>query len=56
MHEIDEYQVTYQKPLSSELLPLLLKMTPLTWNIEEPVELDITEVTVDLDVLVGKGE
>lgn len=56
MHEVEEYRLTYQVPLSSELLPSLLKMTPLTWNKEEPADFDIREVTVDLDILVGKGE
>ncbi|MFD2639532.1 putative RNA methyltransferase [Piscibacillus salipiscarius] len=53
--DIQEERLTYQAPISAELVPFLLKMTPLTWNLNERVDLELKEVTVDVDILVGRG-
>ncbi|MFC7685990.1 putative RNA methyltransferase [Ureibacillus sp. GCM10028918] len=45
-------RITYTLPLSTELVPKLLEMTPLGWHLQEDIAL--TEITIDLDVLVGE--
>ena len=45
-------RITYTMPLSAHLVPKLLEMTPLGWHLQEDISL--TEITIDLDVLVGE--
>ncbi|MCM3388714.1 putative RNA methyltransferase [Ureibacillus chungkukjangi] len=45
-------RITYTMPLEPMLVPKLLEMTPLGWHLEEGISL--TEITIDLDVLVGE--
>lgn len=47
-------RVTYTMPLAAELLPLLLAMTPMGWHKEEDTEVELAEITIDLDILVGR--
>jgi len=45
-------RITYTMPLSEELVPKLLEMTPLGWHLKEGISL--TEITIDLDILIGE--
>lgn len=47
-------RVTYTMPLAAELLPALLEMTPMGWHKAEDTEITLTEITIDLDILVGR--
>lgn len=47
-------RLTYTMPLSRELIPALLAMTPMSWHKAEDSEINLTEITIDLDILVGK--
>ncbi|MDN4495192.1 putative RNA methyltransferase [Ureibacillus aquaedulcis] len=47
-------RITYTVPLSAQLVPKLLEMTPLGWHLQEGISL--TEITIDLDVLVGEHD
>jgi 23S rRNA (guanine745-N1)-methyltransferase len=51
--------LTYTKTLSREELQYLVQMTPLTWNADEKdvekfLEIDQANITVDLDILIGR--
>lgn len=51
--------ISYKFSIDDELLPILIKMTPLTWgeNVEgrdNLSKLDVSAITVDLTILVGK--
>ena len=55
----DKQSLTYTFTLNPALLPHLIRMTPLSWAASEAkvqtiLEMDLTEITVDLDILVGK--
>ncbi|RPF53426.1 putative RNA methyltransferase [Aquisalibacillus elongatus] len=56
MKLVDRKRVTYQMPLNQDLVTSLVKMTPLTWNVEEDLDVELNEITVDLDILVGVRE
>ncbi len=50
--------LSYKHPTTKELMPYLIKMTPLTWGIdkdkiEEALNSDIDEITVDLTIIIG---
>lgn len=47
-------RLTYTMPLTAELIPALLEMTPMGWHKVEDTEVTLTEITIDLDILVGK--
>jgi 23S rRNA (guanine745-N1)-methyltransferase len=54
----DKQSLTYTFTLNPSLLPHLIRMTPLSWAASEAkvqaiLEMDLTEITVDLDILVG---
>lgn len=56
---LDEIHLMYTKKLQQEELEQLVKMTPLAWSakaetIKEFMNRDCAEITVDLDILVGK--
>lgn len=57
---IEEAQnIRYRFPIYKELLPHLIKMTPLTWNErieneERLKKIDISYITVDLKILTGR--
>ncbi|MBU5483287.1 methyltransferase domain-containing protein [Clostridium sp. MSJ-11] len=51
--------INYTFSIDEELLPFLIKMTPLTWGenikgINSSHEIDISSITLDLTILVGK--
>lgn len=56
---LDLIQVKYSKVLKKDELTSLVQMTPLAWSadqikIDQFVNRDSTEITIDLDILVGK--
>ncbi|TFB21360.1 methyltransferase domain-containing protein [Filobacillus milosensis] len=54
MIHVRQERVAYQFKMDSKLFQSLIKMTPLTWNQDvENIE-PIDEITIDLDILVGK--
>ncbi|MFF5996185.1 putative RNA methyltransferase [Lysinibacillus sp. KU-BSD001] len=46
-------RLTYTMPLSADVVPKLLQMTPMGWHIANKDEIVITEITVDLNILIG---
>lgn len=50
---VDVLRITYTMPLEASLVPKLLEMTPMGWHIENRESIQLEEITIDLDVLVG---
>ena len=46
-------RITYTMPLTQELVPQLIEMTPMGWHIENKENVALTEITIDLNILVG---
>ena len=46
-------RITYTMPLASELVRKLLEMTPMGWHIENRDAIKLTEITIDLNILIG---
>lgn len=53
---VEVERLTYTKPLSQELVPKLLEMTPMGWHIENRNDIVLTEITIDVMVLIGSRE
>src|SRR5699024_3032776 len=58
---IDIFEISYTKELNEKHITNLVRMSPLSWNaskddIERILNSDISNTTVDLDVLVGKNK
>lgn len=56
---INTKNINYKFDISKELLPYLIKMTPLTWGesadkLNSILEKDISSITIDLDIIIGK--
>ncbi|MGM9951735.1 MAG: putative RNA methyltransferase [Lysinibacillus sp.] len=51
--KVEEERLTYTKPLPRELAPKLMEMTPMGWHIEKKEDIVLTEITVDVTILVG---
>lgn len=56
---IDKQSLCYTFTLNSELLPHLIRMTPLSWGataekVQTVLAMGLTEITVDLDILIGR--
>ncbi|MEG0261141.1 MAG: methyltransferase domain-containing protein [Lysinibacillus sp.] len=51
--EVSIERVTYTLPLPTELVPALLEMTPMGWHKAKDAEITLTEITIDVDVLIG---
>lgn len=49
-------RITYTMPLGKELVPQLIEMTPMGWHIENKDNVALTEITIDLNILVGSVE
>ena len=49
-------RITYTMPLADADLPKLLQMTPIGWHIEDTNAIELAEITIDLDILVGSDE
>lgn len=52
--QISVERVTYKVNMTEEFVPHLVKMTPMGWHIDNVNELNIDQITVDLDVLIGE--
>lgn len=56
---IEQTAVHYTKSLDKSVIMALIKMTPLTWNVDDKdinafLEKNISEITIDLEIIVGK--
>lgn len=56
---VDQSMINYTSDLDESALQALVKMTPLTWGVEDSVvqrflESRISHVTVDLDIMIGR--
>lgn len=54
--KVDVQRLTYTVQLSTELVPKLLQMTPMGWHIENSTAVELPQITIDVDILVGEGE
>ena len=52
--EVTVERITYTLPLEQALVPKLLEMTPMGWHIESKESITLSEITIDLDVLIGR--
>lgn len=52
--KVEVHRITYTKQMAQTLVPKLLEMTPLGWHVTNGKDLDINEITIDLDILVGQ--
>lgn len=52
--EVNIERVTYTLPLAQELVPALLEMTPMGWHKKDETDIVLNEITIDVDLLVGK--
>lgn len=57
---MDRLHVRYTKDLESLSIPSLIQMTPLTWTIpgeeiQSFIENNTNKITIDLEILIGKG-
>ncbi|QGG53433.1 putative RNA methyltransferase [Lysinibacillus pakistanensis] len=52
--EVNVKRVTYTTPLTTELIPELLEMTPMGWHKKEGAAIRLNEITIDVDILVGR--
>lgn len=50
---VDVKRVTYTIPLKPELVQKLLEMTPMGWHIEQKENIELQQITIDLDILIG---
>lgn len=56
---VDQFTINYTSVLDQSSLQALVKMTPLTWGIEESninrfLKSDVQNITVDLDLMIGR--
>ncbi|GLC89491.1 putative RNA methyltransferase [Lysinibacillus piscis] len=52
--DVERERVTYTMPLARELVPALLEMTPMGWHKKEDTAIILDEITIDVDILIGK--
>ncbi|MFC9540436.1 putative RNA methyltransferase [Lysinibacillus sp. NPDC056959] len=52
--DVSVERITYTVPLATELVPALLEMTPMGWHKKEGSTILLHEITIDVDVLVGR--
>ncbi|MBD8038350.1 methyltransferase domain-containing protein [Solibacillus sp. A46] len=50
---VEVKRITYTVPLEVDLVQNLLEMTPMGWHIEEKESIQLREITIDLDLLIG---
>lgn len=46
-------RITYTTPIDAKLVPALLEMTPMGWHKQENADIKLTEITIDVDILLG---
>ena len=51
--QVTVHRVTYTMPLAEAIVPKLLEMTPMGWHIPDREQIRLSEITIDLDILVG---
>ncbi|CAM5293087.1 SAM-dependent methyltransferase OS=Lysinibacillus sphaericus OX=1421 GN=LS41612_02135 PE=4 SV=1 [Lysinibacillus sphaericus] len=47
-------RITYTVPLAAMLVPALLEMTPMGWHKAQQTAVDVSEITIDVDILIGQ--
>lgn len=47
-------RLTYTVPLLPALIPALLEMTPMAWHKDNQQNITLSEITIDVDVLIGR--
>jgi len=52
--DVSVERITYTVPLATELVSALLEMTPMGWHKKEGSNILLNEITIDVDVLVGR--
>jgi len=52
--EVSVKRITYTTPFATELIPALLEMTPMGWHKKEGAAICLNEITIDVDILVGR--
>ncbi|KYG89701.1 putative RNA methyltransferase [Metasolibacillus sp. FSL H7-0170] len=52
--KVNVQRITYTVPLATELAPKLLQMTPMGWHIENIAAVELPQITIDVDILVGE--
>ena len=50
---VEQQRVTTTMAIAPELVPHLLKMTPMGWHRDEAQPITLTHITIDVDVLIG---
>ena len=48
-------RLTYTVPITAEQIPALLTMTPMGWHKADHQNIDLTAITIDLNILVGRN-
>lgn len=48
-------RITYKMPLRKDDVVKLLEMTPIGWHLEKKEEIELNEITIDLDILIGSN-
>lgn len=52
--EVSVKRITHTTPFATELIPALLEMTPMGWHKKEGAAIRLNEITIDVDILVGR--
>ena len=47
-------RITYTKPIAQQLVPALLEMTPMGWHKQQDEHINLSEITIDVDILIGR--
>lgn len=50
---VEVMRITYTMPLEGHLVQNLLEMTPMGWHIDNKESIQLKEITIDLDILIG---
>ncbi|MEC1177950.1 methyltransferase domain-containing protein [Metasolibacillus meyeri] len=53
---VNVHRLTYTIPLATGLVSRLLQMTPMGWHIENSEAVELPQITIDVDILIGEGE
>lgn len=53
--KVNVQRMTYTVPLATALVPKLLQMTPMGWHIENRAAVELPQITIDVDILVGEA-
>ena len=51
--QVEVKRVTQTLPLEQNLVQKLLEMTPMGWHIEHKENIELQQITIDLDILIG---